>query len=366
MMNQGGNNNINSEKKYENSPVTDVIVHAMPKSFRKIDVFNDTSHKNTGILIMLGGVFMLALFAFLAYYFIIKKDFLSLGSGGDVVVEESVLPVDKQNDNVIVATTTTQKATTTMPSVVASSTSLIDSATGTIDDFISEFNDQSSTSSEWLELSSSTSTVVIDDIASSSDIDDIVVSEKDSPKEATDKDEDGLSDLEELILGSNPEVMDTDTDGYSDFQELDKMYDPISRGSLASNKAITSYANPTYHYSLIHPVAWIYNNYDQDRSVIFKIDGLQFVQITIQENPNNKTIEDWYKEQNAIEKIDDSQIISNKKNWSGVVSKNGLNYFLTKNGSGDVYILSYSLGISNSLNYQKLFEMMVNSFDVTD
>ena len=49
------------------------------------------------------------------------------------------------------------------------------------------------------------------------------------PAEVTvdlDGDRDGLTDGEELALGTKPDVVDSDTDGYSDFAEVQSFTDP--------------------------------------------------------------------------------------------------------------------------------------------
>jgi|GEM_PF-3747836 hypothetical protein len=47
-----------------------------------------------------------------------------------------------------------------------------------------------------------------------------------------DFDKDGLSDAEELKIGTNPYSADTDGDGYSDKEEVDKGYNPCGEGSM--------------------------------------------------------------------------------------------------------------------------------------
>ncbi|MBU4216299.1 hypothetical protein L6270_02715 [Candidatus Parcubacteria bacterium] len=362
------NKNIGSEKKYENFLRDGIVVHTMPKSFRRAKSASEGSHMSAGVFVMAGGLILLVGLGFLLYYMVVKKDFFSLNKNIDMMIEEEKAALgdnEKKDTNPVATTTSLINATSTE--------ALVDGATSTIDDLINEFNQDLSTStfstsSESLDISSSIdSTTINSDIVNSGEsyVRDELKKEA-IIGEATDSDADGLSDLEEVLLGTDFNKMDTDGDGYSDFQELDKMYDPVGKGSLASNKAITSYSNPTHGYSLIYPMAWTPSNFDKDDSIMFKIDGFQFVQIIVQPIPDNQVIEEWYKKTANIDMINESQKVSTKAGWSGIVSKDGLNYYLTKNGSSDVYIISYNLGASNALNYQKLFEMMVNSLDVVN
>lgn len=371
-MNQGEeNNNIDSEKKYESFLRDGIVVHTMPKNFRRVDSGSSGKHVDAGIFVMIAGLVLLLGLAALSYYLVVQKDFFSLNKKtSPVMLIEQPASIDsekKGTDSTVATTTSLADATNTED--------VLSEATSSIDDLIDEFNQDLGTSSlgassELSDVSGTgdLSTMGMDlDVASSSD--DQVQNEPRKEvvvKEAVDIDDDGLSDLEEALLGTDPNKMDTDGDNYSDFQELDRMYNPAGKGSLADNKTITSYSNPTHQYSLIYPASWTPNNFDKDDSIIFKIDSLQFVQITVQPNTEKQAIEEWYKKQFNVETVDELQKVSDKKDWSGVVSKDGLNYYLMKGDLGDIYIISYNLGISNTLNYQKLFEMMVNSLDIMD
>lgn len=68
-----------------------------------------------------------------------------------------------------------------------------------------------------------------------------------SPTPAADTDNDGLTDVVERLIGTNPNVSDTDGDGYSDAAEVRSGYDPLSwvpckvraaRHTLAQRQAI--------------------------------------------------------------------------------------------------------------------------------
>lgn len=368
-MNQGEENkNTGNEKKYENFLRDGIIIHSMPQSFKRVDSANEGRHMSAGIFVMIGGLVLLLGLGFLSYYLVIQKDFFSLNKDVDMMIDEEKALLGSNEKKII-----HEVATTTSMNNATSTEEVSDVATTSIDNLIDEFNrdlgtSSISTSSELSDISGG-----VDLMATNSDVinpgDEHLSDESKKEtviREAVDTDDDALSDLEETLLGTDPNKMDTDDDGYSDFQELDKMYDPVGKGSLASNKAITSYSNPTHKYSLIYPATWTQSNFDKDDSIMFKIDGFQFIQIIVQQNADNQAIEDWYKKTANITTIDESQKINKKAGWSGFVSKDGLNYYLTKDGSSDIYVISYNLGASNALNYQKLFEMMVNSLDVVN
>jgi len=62
-----------------------------------------------------------------------------------------------------------------------------------------------------------------------------------------DSDNDGLTDEEEKIYGTDPEKADTDGDGYSDWEELEKGYNPLGEGKI--NHTFKKVAD---HYFFLH------------------------------------------------------------------------------------------------------------------
>ncbi|MDO8617899.1 MAG: calcium-binding protein [Candidatus Uhrbacteria bacterium] len=49
----------------------------------------------------------------------------------------------------------------------------------------------------------------------------------------TDSDQDGLTDEQELKLGTDPHNPDTDGDGYPDGEEVQKGYNPLGAGKAS-------------------------------------------------------------------------------------------------------------------------------------
>lgn len=322
-----------------------IIVHTMHKGFKKNAITRGNS-KKVGIIVMVSGFFLLLAVGALSYYLVVKKDIFSLSGGKTIIVQEEkplVVEKEKPKTEPIVATTT--EATTTKEVIIASSS--IASVVSTSSDLLLP-----ATSSD--PVSEGSSTVVTEN---SPAVSEIIV------KEAIDTDNDGLSDLEEEIFGTDKKLIDTDSDKYSDFLEVDNMHNPNGVGAITNNIAIIEYLNVTYKYSLLYPSFWSISNYDNDDSIIFKIDGLQFVQVMAQKNTNNQTLEEWYKGQFSVDLIDDAQRIT-KNGWSVIKSKDGLNWFLMEKDSADIFIITYNIGITKVFNYKTIFQMMINSFKV--
>lgn len=176
-----------------------------------------------------------------------------------------------------------------------------------------------------------------------------------------DSDGDGLSDKEELILGTDSAKTDSDSDSYGDSAELNGLYNPAGTGKINSNKGLTIYLNSKYNYSTLYPVSWIKQDIDEGNSIIFMADNGQFFQVATQPNPSQQSITDWYKEQFKQDTINESDIIMGN-NWDGVRVNNGLDVYVTDKQKNNIIVLSYSMGAVKSQDYLNLFNLFIKSF----
>ncbi|MCX6796410.1 MAG: hypothetical protein NTW06_02835 [Candidatus Falkowbacteria bacterium] len=177
---------------------------------------------------------------------------------------------------------------------------------------------------------------------------------------ALDTDGDGLLDPEEAIFSTDPAKRDTDGDGYEDLAEVKNGYNPAGQGKILVNPNFEIYSNPTYGYSLYYPKSWSVNNSAGDNSIVFAIDGQQFVQVIVQDNSKKQAIEDWYKEEMKVNYIAPTQFIY-KKNWTGIKSEDGLIVYLLNPLGDKIFTLVYNLGENNTIKYKNIFDLLVDS-----
>jgi hypothetical protein len=87
------------------------------------------------------------------------------------------------------------------------------------------------------------------------------------PAPATDRDtdNDALTDAEEAILGTDPQVADTDADGYSDGVEVANLYNPtgIAPQRLRDAGLASPYVHPIEGWSILIPRRWVIAATDQ-------------------------------------------------------------------------------------------------------
>lgn len=301
-----------------------VIIHTMPQRFR-FEYLKVKQAKTTGIFIIGGGIlFFLFASVFLYYYFFEIQPNMSESKIKETEEQNKTVPVVQPiiEEKTEIATTTATTTPTLLPETESTASTTVASST---------------------EQSTESGTVIYET--------------------SLDTDMDGLSDKEELLLGTNPNNKDSDGDSYEDRSEATKFYNPAGTGRLWENPAIKLYENKAYGYTLLYPNSWTVSNNGGEDSVMFKSADDNFFQVIVQPNTGNQKIEDWYKEQFNTDSIPEGNRVSTK-NWYGVKSLDGLNVYLTDINKKFIFTVSYNPRVNKSLDYRTLFYIAVVSLTV--
>jgi len=178
-----------------------------------------------------------------------------------------------------------------------------------------------------------------------------------------DFDSDGLTDDEEVALGTNLELADSDGDGYSDLEEILNGYDPLGPGILANSRFITRHQNTVGNYTVLYPAIWDLKSLNNNFTIIISAPDNSLIQISTQDNPKIQSITSWYeetfpREDNVYKRLKQG------KNWEGIMGEGGLNFYLTDSSRRNIYVISYIPIISGRLAYPNIFQMIINSFEV--
>lgn len=323
------------QKKEEEKPLADklgdedldkdVTIHTMPERFRGAHLVV-TSAKKTGALILILGALVLVAMVAGAYYFIFRR---SVVTPQNQVSQENI-------------STTTQEEKGAKENAPATTTNvLIEEATTTM----------------------ATSTIATTSPEESSPSTEEVPTTIISLKPGADQDGDGLSDLEEALLGTNETITDTDNDGYNDLTELLNFYNPAGDGKLSANPLMREYKNKTYKYSLLYPTAWEAGAIGGDDSVIFRSPDNQFIQAIVQPNLKKQTIDEWFGEQFNTSTISEERKIAGQ-NWQAVTSEDGMVVYITDRTLKNIYTLTYTTGESDKLEYINIFKAMVKNLEI--
>lgn len=321
------------DEKIEADIKKEIVIHSMPKRFFKAEPVVKQS-KGIGILILLGGGIVLIAIIASMYFFVLKKDSTKVSDPKVVQISDEKKPEkeepkeeEKVEEKVEEKTPEEKKVTIT----------------------------KATTTGEIVDNATSTKKTI-----SAVDIEEPKINVL---KDAEDFDGDGLFDEEENLFSTKKEIKDSDGDGYEDLAEIKNLYNPAGDGNLMVNDGIEKYLNSQFGFYFYYPKSWEIDKIDGNTSVIFKAKNNQFIQIIIQSNNRNQTLEEWYNEQSGGIRVEQKQKIY-KKGWLAIESVDGLSTYLMHPSSGNILIMAYSIGIDNVLYYKNIYNMMINSLEV--
>jgi len=177
-----------------------------------------------------------------------------------------------------------------------------------------------------------------------------------------DRDRDGLTDKEEILLSSSNDSADSDSDGYTDASELGNLYDPAKKSAkLVDSQKIKTYVMQDRSFSIVYPSQWHPNSNVASDSIVFRSDDEHFVQIIITDNTDGTDLDAFYMRNLQLTQINDKLRIDNDS-WQGIMTEDGLvAYILSKTNPAKVYLVQYDPGQTKILEYPALFKAMIKS-----
>jgi len=182
------------------------------------------------------------------------------------------------------------------------------------------------------------------------------------PALTTDSDSDGLTDLEEPLLGTDSNKPDSDGDGYLDGSEVTQGYDPAKAegAKLEQSSSLAWYHNDKFSYKIFYPVAWLAKSTDTDQTeVIFSGAAGEFVEVLVVDNPAKLSAADWYAKQvPGLTAAEVPTITLGSVTWAE--SLDGLNLYTTVGSA--LVTLSYNIGTRTQASYYHIFQAMARSF----
>ncbi|MDD3285130.1 MAG: hypothetical protein PHG95_00600 [Patescibacteria group bacterium] len=172
-----------------------------------------------------------------------------------------------------------------------------------------------------------------------------------------DADNDGLSDVSEVFLGTNPQLADTDSDSYPDKQEIIAGYNPLGAGKLAEGKGLSLYVDPNGFFADVYPQDWVVNAVNQN-AVLFAAPDQSFIQIAREES--DRPYDDilaWYSGQfSDASALDSSRFLEGNMGVGIISADQQIVYFLDRDGN-HIFVVSY-IKSGESAPYLETFKMM--------
>lgn len=192
------------------------------------------------------------------------------------------------------------------------------------------------------------------------------------PQLSSDSDRDGLTDLEEAVMGSQPTKPDTDGDGYLDGQEVNNGYSPVTAGSDEASKLpaavfieklVTDFTDD--NFSTLYIKDWQVDTIDTLHQIrITAKDTGEIIKISVVDNPEKLSSVNWYLDRNPLVRLDQLRQV-NVGDLSGIFSPDGLKAYLTDRNK--FYVFEYDImDDQGEIRYPAIFNMIVKNFKLVE
>ncbi|MBU1032995.1 MAG: fibronectin type III domain-containing protein [Patescibacteria group bacterium] len=189
----------------------------------------------------------------------------------------------------------------------------------------------------------------------------VVPTRPELPPAGLDTDSDGLSDLEEVLYGTNSKSPDTDADGFLDGNEVFHLYNPAGTAPVKLlDSALVKIITAPVGWVLSIPTSWVitFNAAQGTQATIDTQHGELFT-VAIKENPNKKSILEWYLAENPD--VTATQVIPfrSKGGYEGIVGTNLLTTYIP--WEDNIFVMTYELNEQPFINFRTTYSMMLNS-----
>ncbi len=181
------------------------------------------------------------------------------------------------------------------------------------------------------------------------------------PPGGLDSDSDGLSDVEEVVFGTDARVPDSDRDGFLDGNEVFHLYNPGATApvNLIDSGLVTPLV-ASAGWSIFVPKTWTstLDVSDGSKATILSGQGETF-RVELMDNPQKLSVLDWYLATYPGTPSTGPRAITTKGGLEGLLGADRLDAFFTWDGK--IVKIVYDNGAKSFINFRTTFEMMLNS-----
>ncbi len=184
------------------------------------------------------------------------------------------------------------------------------------------------------------------------------------PPAGLDTDSDGLTDVEELLYGTDLKNPDTDGDGFLDGNEVFNLYN--ANGAAPATLLSAKLARPVtapLGWSMHVPTSWVVNFTQADgaRATITSGHGETF-SVSIEDNPQSTPVIDWYLAK--YPEVQANQLLQyrSKRGYSGIIGADLLTTYIP--WGNQVFVFKYDLKGQTFINYRTTYYMLLNSLEL--
>jgi hypothetical protein len=191
------------------------------------------------------------------------------------------------------------------------------------------------------------------------------------PIPSGDADRDGLTDLEESLIGSSASSPDSDQDGYLDGEEVAAGYNPVVATAEGQpftlleadfiDRLETSFT--TNNFTTIYIKGWSVNFIDALHEARIITGTGEMIKISVLDNPENISATNWYLLNNtnvSLSQLDNIEL----DGFKGIYSPDHLSAYLVDDSKNKFYVLEYDLDNRAEFRYPTVFDMVINNFEL--
>lgn len=187
------------------------------------------------------------------------------------------------------------------------------------------------------------------------------------PVPGTDGDSDGLSNIEEILYGADPRNPDTDGDTYLDGNEVFHLYNPRgdAPGLLTDAGFARAFGSEEVSFTIVFPSRWTVQLVGgETEGVMFRAPTSEFIQVLVQPKDPALTIREWYLAQSPDAEEAELETVTTRQGYSGITSPDKMTTYLDLEDR--VYVVSYNLGDTGTIDFLTTYQMMLNSLVVIE
>ena len=188
--------------------------------------------------------------------------------------------------------------------------------------------------------------------------------EPEEPFPGTDTDTDGLTNVEELLYGTDFRSPDTDGDTFLDGNVVFHRYDPngLSPSTLLDTGAVRVLERADVPFTLYYPASWSLSAASTNGKVTFRSEENGSIELTYEEKDSLTDLSAWMKAGGISAK--GAEETMTKEGYPARSTEDGRTVYLDL---GDWVVSAvYDLGDTMSIEFLQTFKMMMNSVDVIE
>jgi hypothetical protein len=182
------------------------------------------------------------------------------------------------------------------------------------------------------------------------------------PVSGADTDSDGLTNVEELLYGTDFRNPDTDGDTFLDGNEVFHRYDPLglAPSTLLDTGSVRVIESLELPFTIFYPTTWNPVSTPSAKRVVFRAPSGATVSVLWQEKTPETSLDTWYQDNVNDPPLSRLEATTTKEGYAAYSGPDDRVLYL--DGGNLVATLLYDLGNSTTIEFLQTFKMMANSF----